>query len=96
MEYDINSLITFTEKKDKSYSKNRVLRVLDTFAENIRANFPPNKYNNNETGWDIMDGMGRAILKQFYEAGAIQNVDYSSDFAVDRGIILLLKQDKEV
>ena len=40
MEYDINSLITFTEKKDKSYSKNRVLRVLDTFAENIRANFP--------------------------------------------------------
>lgn len=86
VEYDINSLITFTEKKDKSYSKNRVLRVLDTFAENIRANFPPNKYNNNETGWDIMDGMGRAILKQFYEAGAIQNVDYSSDFAVDRGI----------
>ena len=86
MEYDINSLITFTEKKDKSYSKNRALRVLDTFAENIRENFPPNKYNNNETGWDIMDGMGRAILKQFYEAGAIQNVDYSSDFAVDRGI----------
>ena len=26
------------------------------------------------------------VLKQFYEAGAIQNVDYSSDFAVDRGI----------
>lgn len=46
------------KRKDKSYSKNRVLRVLDTFAENIRANFPPNKYNNNETGWDIMDGYG--------------------------------------
>ena len=84
VEYDINSLTTFTDKKDNSYRKNRVLRVLDTFAESIELNFPPNKYSNNETGWDIMDGMGKTILKQFYDAGAIQNVDYTSDFAVDR------------
>lgn len=86
VEYDINSLTTFTEKRDKSYSKNRVLRVLDSFAESIRANFPPNKYSNDETGWDIMDGMGRAILSQFYEAGAIKNADFTSDFAVDRSL----------
>lgn len=86
VEYDINSLTTFTEKKDKSYSKNRVLRALDSFAEAIRLNFPPNKYSNDETGWDVMDGMGRAILSQFYESGAIKNADFTSDFAVDRSL----------
>lgn len=85
VEYDINSLTSFTDRKDKSYSKNRVLRVFDSFAESIRLNFPPNKYSNNENGWDIMDGMGRSILKQFFDAGAIQNVDYDTDFAVVRG-----------
>lgn len=85
VEYDINSLTSFTDRKDKSYSKNRVLRVFDSFAESIRLNFPPNKYSNNENGWDIMDGMGRSILKQFFDAGAIQNVDYNTDFAVVRG-----------
>lgn len=85
VEYDINSLTTFTDKKDKSYSKNRVMRVLDSFADAIKLNFPPNKYSNNETGWDVMDGMGRSILKQFADAGAIQNVDYNADFAVVRG-----------
>ena len=85
VEYDINSLTSFTDRKDKSYSKNRVLRVFDSFAESIRLNFPPNKYSNNENGWDIMDGMGRSILKQFFDAGAIRNVDYDSDFAVVRG-----------
>ena len=85
VEFDINSLTSFTDRKDKSYSKNRVLRVFDSFAESIRLNFPPNKYSNNENGWDIMDGMGRSILKQFFDAGAIRNVDYDSDFAVVRG-----------
>ena len=85
VEYDINSLTSFTDRKDKSYSKNRVLRVFDSFAESVRLNFPPNKYSNNENGWDIMDGMGRSILKQFFDAGAIQNVDYDTDFAVVRG-----------
>lgn len=84
VEYDINSLTTYTEIKDKSYSKNRVIRVLDSVAEAIKLNFPPNKYSNNETGWDVMDSMGRSILKQFEDAGAIQNVDYNTDFAVIR------------
>lgn len=85
VEYDINSLTTFTDIKNKSYSKNRVMRVLDSFADAVKLNFPPNKYSNNETGWVVMDGMGRSILKRFADAGVIQNVDYSSDFAVVRG-----------
>ena len=84
VEYDINSLTTFAGGKDKTYRKNRVIRVFDTFAEALQLNFPPNKYDNNPTGWDIMEGVGRAIMKQFEDAGAICNVDYDNDFLVDR------------
>lgn len=84
VEYDINSLVTF-DKKDETYRKNRVLRVFDTFGEAVMLNFPPNKYDNSETGWDIMEGIGKTLLKQFSEAGAIKNVDYDNDFLVDRG-----------
>ena len=85
VEYDINTLVTFSNGKDKSYRKNRVIRVFDTFAEMVRLNFPPNRYSNDEVGWGVMEGMGRAILKQFEDAGAIADVDYDKDFLVDRG-----------
>ncbi len=84
VEYDINSLTSFTTKKTKDYSKNRVIRVYDTFAESCMLNFPPNKFDNNETGWDSMDGIGKAILQLFLDAGAIKNVDLDQDFAVNR------------
>lgn len=84
VEYDINTLITFADGKDKTYRKNRVVRVFDTFAEALQLNFPPNKYDNNSVGWDIMEGIGRTILKQFEDAGAITAVDYDNDFLVDR------------
>ena len=84
VEYDINSLITFAEKKDKSYRKNRVIRVYDTFQEVLQLNYPPNKYDNDTDGWDIMEGIGKTVLKQFEDAGAITNVIYEEDFLVDR------------
>ncbi len=86
VEYDINSLVTFKKPKDKTYRKNRVIRVFDTFAESIQLNFPPNKFDNNSTGWDVMEGIGRTILKQFDDAGAITNVDAENDFLVDRDL----------
>jgi hypothetical protein len=84
VEYDINSLTSFKQPKDKTYRKNRVVRVMDTFQESIQLNFPPNKYANDSDGWDIMEGVGKSILKQFAEAGAITDVDYDNDFLVDR------------
>lgn len=84
VEYDINSLITLTDKKDKSYRKNRVIRVYDTFQEALQLNFPPNKYDNDPDGWEIMEGIGKTVLKQFEDAGAITNVAYEEDFLVDR------------
>lgn len=83
-EYDINSLTSFKQPKDETYRKNRVIRVLDTFQESVQLNFPPNKYANSAVGWDIMEGVGKSILKQFEDVGAITNVDYDADFLVDR------------
>lgn len=84
VEYDINSLITFADGKGEDYRKNRIIRVLDAFNDSLMLNFPPNKYDNNTTGWDIMEGVGKSILKLYYEAGAIDDVDYDNDFLVDR------------
>jgi hypothetical protein len=84
VEYDINSLTSFKQPKDETYRKNRVVRVMDTFQESVQLNFPPNKYANDSDGWDIMEGVGKSILKQFAEAGAITDVDYDNDFLVDR------------
>lgn len=84
VEYDINSLITFADGKGEDYRKNRIIRVLDAFNDSLMLNFPPNKYDNNSTGWDIMEGVGKSILKLYYEAGAIDDVDYDNDFLVDR------------
>lgn len=89
VEYDINSLVTITDKKDASYKKNKVIRVFDSFADSIKANFPPNRFSNDEDGWEIMEGIGRTILKQLGPrsdggSGAIKNIDYTADFLVDR------------
>lgn len=89
VEYDINSLVTIPSTKDKSYSKNKVIRVFDAFAEAIKSNFPPNCFDNDETGWEVMEGIGKTILKQFGPRaeggnGSIKNIDYSNDFLVDR------------
>lgn len=89
IEYDINSLVTFGNGKDATYRKNRVIRVFDTFVEALQREFPPNKFNNDEDGWDIMEGIGRTVLKQFGPTseggvGAIKNIDYKNDFLVDR------------
>jgi len=88
VDYDINSLTTFNFPKDKTYRKNRVIRVFDTFAEALMANFPPNKFNNSPTDWEIMEGIGRSILRQFGPdgVGALKNIDFESDFFVDRTI----------
>lgn len=83
IEQDINSLTTITKDKDDSYKKNRVIRVHDTLKELLESNFPPNKFDNDRTGWDVMEGIGRTILQTMEGDGAITNVDLEADFLVD-------------
>lgn len=84
VEYDINSLTTFGNGTDSTYRKNRVQRVFDNAASLVKTTFPPNKYDNNETGWNVMDGLGASLLLAMQADGAIKNVDETSDFLVDR------------
>lgn len=89
VEYDINSLHNFTTERTSDYAKNRVMRVYDSFAEDLRLNFPPNKFNNDPDGWLIMEGLGRELLKAYGPVsdggdGSIQNVDLENDFYVDQ------------
>lgn len=90
VEYDINSLITFTKPKDSTYRKNRVIRVFDSFAETVQLNFPPNKYDNDPTGWQVMEGIGKTLLKLYGPKpdglGALKNVDFDHDFLVDQSL----------
>ena len=84
IEYDINSLVTLTDGKDESYKKMRVQRIIDAYKRLLRANFPPNKYDNDADGWDVMEGIGRGIHADLEEEGAIHDYDPENDFLVDR------------
>lgn len=84
VEYDINSLTSFTEKKTEDYRKNRIIRVYDSLATDLKVLFPPNKFDNSKEGWAVMEELGIALLQQYEEAGAIQNVDKETDFYVDQ------------
>lgn len=84
IEYDINSLVTFTQEKTEDYRKMRVQRTLDAYKKLIRANFPPNKFDNDSDGWDVMEGIGRGIHADLQEEGAIHDYNPETDFLVDR------------
>lgn len=60
------------------------MRVYDSFAEDIKMTFPPNKYSNDETGWLVMEGLGRALLNTYVNDGAISDVSAEEDFYVDQ------------
>lgn len=85
LEYDVNSKTTFLQEDPVDINKGRPCRVYDSFANELLMTFVPGKFSNNSEGWDIMEGLGRAMLKKYQNDGAIMNVDLENDFLVDRG-----------
>lgn len=85
VEYDINSLHTFTPTRSESYRKNKVIRVYDAVSDTLRVTFPPNKFPNSSIGWDLMDGLCQTILQNYLDKGAIKDVDLANDLKVNRG-----------
>lgn len=86
VEYDINSLVNPSDDQDNTYKKNRTIRTFDNLADDLRANFPPNKFDNGETDWEIEEGLGRSIMQQYSDDGAIKDYDPENDFAVNRSL----------
>jgi len=86
IEKDINSLHTFTPKKNYAFSKNRVKRTLDEIANTVKLTWETSyvgKVDNNESGRgifkaDIINYLN--ILQETYSA--IQNFDATQDIEV--------------
>lgn len=88
VEQDINSLHTFSAEKDKSFSKNRVLRVLDDIANNTKRAFEDyfiGKVDNNVDGRELFKANRITYLNELQVAGAIQNFK-ADDVVVEPGI----------
>lgn len=78
IESDINSLHTPTITKDKSFSKNRVLRVLDEIANNTRTVWEDNfigDVTNDSDGRDLFKADRAQFLSELQASGAIQNFE---------------------
>lgn len=88
VEYDINSLVHPSKKQDESYKKNRVIRVFDSFTDDLKATIKPNQFDNSPKGWAKMLQLGKLLLKRYSDdeggEGAITNVDLDNDFVIDQ------------
>lgn len=89
IEKDINTLHTFTPKKNYAFSKNRVKRTLDEIANTVKLTWETSyvgKVDNNESGRNIFKGdivNYLNILQNTYNA--IQNFDSATDIEVLAG-----------
>ena len=75
--YDINSLTSFTKEKGTIFSKNRVVRTLDSIANDIARVFESNyvgKLNNNADGRNIL----KSGLIEYFKA--LESLNAIEDF----------------
>lgn len=89
VEQDINTLTSFTTDKPKAFRKNRVIRVLDGIANDIKRIFETSylgKVNNNADGRGLFQGAITTYLSVLQAANAIQNFNSQTDVAVSAGI----------
>lgn len=77
---DINTLTTFTPSKGQSFSKNRVVRVLDSIANDtyrIYSTYYVGKVDNNDTGRSLLKQEIVKYIKDLQGNDAVQN--FTSD-----------------
>lgn len=85
LEYDINSRVHMDSETPQDIKKNRSLRVYDTFANDLLITFRPGKFDNDDDGWAVVEGLGRSMLQNYADDGALTNVNLDEDFLVDTG-----------
>jgi len=87
IEQDINSLTTYSDKKPKDFSKNRIIRTLDQIAtdsEDIFETMFIGRVNNDSTGRDLFKANRVAYMSNLMKAGIVADFD-SSDLTVEPG-----------
>lgn len=88
VEYDINTLTSFTPTKGKAFSKNRVIRVLDGINNDlvrIFAAFYIGKVDNNVNGRNLFKNESINYLNTLQNISAIQNFNSQTDITVQAG-----------
>ncbi|WP_270167585.1 phage tail sheath family protein [Paenibacillus sp. SYP-B4298] len=88
VEQDINSLTSFTPDKARAFSKNRVIRVLDSIANDIKRIFETfylGKLDNNPDGRSLLSNEIVNYLQNLQAIAAIQNFDPQMDVSVTQG-----------
>ena len=85
VEKDINSLHSFTVDKNYAFSKNRVVRCLDTIGNTTALVFNRNycgKVDNNDVGRNLYKTELISMMDQLQGLGAVQNFQGTSDITV--------------
>lgn len=85
IEKDINSFVSFSSDKSDIFSKNRVIRILDNIAEDIKTIFEDyylGKVSNNEFGRSLFASECINYLRNLEEISCIENFDAINDIKV--------------
>lgn len=88
VEQDINTFLSFSPSKNKSFHKNRVIRVLDGIANDLKQIFEASyigKVSNNVDGRALFRKEIVVYLTALQEIDAIQNFDSQKDILVSPG-----------
>jgi len=88
VEQDINTFTSYTPTKRYHFSKNRVIRVLDGIANDLKRIFERNfigKVNNDTDGRNLCKNEIINYLNALQNIGAIQNFDPQNDVTVSPG-----------
>lgn len=88
VEQDINSFTSFSPDKGKVFSKNRVVRVLDGIAGDLKRIFEQNfigKVANNEDGRALFWAQCVTYMNDLQALGAIDSFNSQSDIVVSAG-----------
>lgn len=88
IEQDINTLTSFTPDRSRAFSKNRVMRVLDSIGNDVKRIFDAfyiGKVSNNSDGRALLEAEIVSYLLSLQSLGAIQNFDSQTDISVTQG-----------
>ncbi|WP_339189807.1 phage tail sheath family protein [Paenibacillus sp. FSL P2-0121] len=89
VEQDINTFLSYSPKKGKQLQKNRVLRVLDGIANDLKRIFESfyiGKVSNNVDGRALFRKEAVIYLDNLQSISAIQNFDAQTDITVLPGV----------
>ncbi len=88
VEQDINTLVAYGTAKNESFSKNRVIRTLDGFCNDLKKacdTYYVGKISNDTDGRNTIRAYAIRLAAAYQNEGALQNFDSENDITVAAG-----------